>query len=342
MRKIEVVSYDPKWPELFQAEAALWRKLLGNELRLIAHVGSTAIPGMAAKPTIDIAIGVHSIFTLDMYIGVLESYGYLAQGEQGIPGRRFFIKSDGVDRVYHVHVFDLTNGELWRHIYFKRYLQGHSEQAQAYAELKQQLAQQNSRDVAGYIAGKEPFVEEIEKRARAWVFKETLTSERLLLRPFTLQDAKAVQKLAGDKAIADGTYYIPHPYTDGMAEQWITSHRASCESGSQVVFAVTLPGSDELVGAVGLFFTDGVECGYWIGRPYWDHGYATEATGRLLKYAFEDLGIVRIYADSFTWNKPSVKVMKKLGMRYYRSFEKYVDRRGRFEAVEQYVLDRGK
>jgi RimJ/RimL family protein N-acetyltransferase len=99
----------------------------------------------------------------------------------------------------------------------------------------------------------------------------TLCTPRLELRPFTLDDAQVVQRLAGDRAIADTTANIPHPYEDGMAEAWISTHPALYEQKIDAVYAMTLADTGELVGAIGLMLNldnQRGELGYWVGKPY--------------------------------------------------------------------------
>jgi ribosomal-protein-alanine N-acetyltransferase len=144
-----------------------------------------------------------------------------------------------------------------------------------------------------------------------------LSTERLLLRPFAPEDAPTVRRLAGEWEIADKTLHIPHPYEEGMAEEWIQSHPAAFEKGEQACFAILSRESEGLVGAVSLeirkTFRRG-ELGYWIGRPYWRRGYCTEAAHAVLRYGFADLGLHRICAFHFVRNPPSGRVMQKLGM----------------------------
>lgn len=145
----------------------------------------------------------------------------------------------------------------------------------------------------------------------------TLETERLLLRRFTLEDAPRVQLLAGDKAIAETTLNIPHPYEDGMAEEWIGTHEEQRDAGKLENFALVQKGDNLLVGAIGLVIKrefESAELGYWVGRPYWGQGYCTEAARMILKYGFEQLGLNRIFAGHFTINPASGKVMKKIGM----------------------------
>jgi [ribosomal protein S5]-alanine N-acetyltransferase len=148
------------------------------------------------------------------------------------------------------------------------------------------------------------------------VDQPTLYTARLILRPFTVADAPAVQRLAGAAAVAEMTLNIPHPYADGMAESWIATHRDAWIAGTDVTFAITTA-SHELRGAVGLHITrahDRGEIGYWIGEPYWGQGVATEAVTAILAFAFDTLGLHRVQASHLPRNPASGRVMQKVGM----------------------------
>ncbi len=145
----------------------------------------------------------------------------------------------------------------------------------------------------------------------------TLKTERLILRPFEMSDVTDVRLLAGDRAIADTTLNIPHPYEEGMAEQWIRTHQPRFEAGELVNFAITMRADGELVGAIGLVIErrfDRAELGYWVGRPYWRQGYCTEAGRSVLKFGFMELNLNRIHASHLCRNPASGRVMQKLGM----------------------------
>lgn len=136
------------------------------------------------------------------------------------------------------------------------------------------------------------------------------------LRPFSLDDAKEVQRLAGDRQIASTTLNIPHPYEDGMAESWIGKHGETYNEGKGVTFAITLK-SGELVGAISLMnMAKGhrAELGYWVGVPFWNEGICTEAGEAVLRYGFTNRGLNRIHASYLTRNPASRRVMEKLGM----------------------------
>lgn len=147
----------------------------------------------------------------------------------------------------------------------------------------------------------------------------TLESERLSLRGMTLDDAKDVQHLAGDQRIAATTSLIPHPYPDGAAEEWINTHEPDFRAGRGVVWAIMLRETRELVGAIGLMICaehDRAELGYWIGVPFWNNGYVTEAAALVLRYGFVERSLRRIHAHHFENNPASGRVMEKLGMTY--------------------------
>jgi len=144
-----------------------------------------------------------------------------------------------------------------------------------------------------------------------------LETKRLILRPFKLSDSEQVQKLAGNKQIASTTLMIPHPYPDGAAEEWIKTHNEKYVSGRGVYFAITLKENGELVGAVnllGIVESQRGELAYWVGVPYWNKGYCTEAGDAVLRYGFLDRGLNRIHARYFSRNPASGRVLEKLGM----------------------------
>ena len=126
-----------------------------------------------------------------------------------------------------------------------------------------------------------------------------------------------MQELAGDRAIADTTLSIPHPYEDGVAETWIDGLKPAYEDRTAAAFAIELAGEAKLIGAISLRLDrekNEAELGYWVGKPYWNSGYATEATKELLKFGFEELGLDLIHATHLARNPASGRVMLKAGM----------------------------
>ena len=169
----------------------------------------------------------------------------------------------------------------------------------------------------------------------------TLTTIRLILRPFRLEDAADIQRLAGDRAIADTTLGIAHPYEDGMAEEWIATHEALFAHEKKTIFAITRKDDGALIGAISLMSIEPghqAELGYWVGVPYWNAGYCTEAGRALLQYAFAELGLQRVHACHLTRNPGSGRVMQKLGMEHEGTRRRHVCKWEQFEDIELYGI----
>jgi RimJ/RimL family protein N-acetyltransferase len=168
----------------------------------------------------------------------------------------------------------------------------------------------------------------------------TLSTDRLLLRAFRLSDADTVQRLAGAREVAANTF-LPHPYEDGMAELWIESQRRDYEAGTAVNFAIALAPDDRLIGSIGLAIERAHEharLGYWLGLPYWNRGYGTEAVNAVLDYGFTRLGLHRIYAPHFASNPASGRVLQKVGMTYEGRLREHYLRFGRHVDVDLYGM----
>jgi ribosomal-protein-alanine N-acetyltransferase len=165
-----------------------------------------------------------------------------------------------------------------------------------------------------------------------------LMTPRLLLRPFTAGDAPVVQRLCAAREIAENTLLIPHPYPDGAAAGWISKHG---ENPNSHVFAITLRDGGELLGAIGLDVTpahDRGEIGYWMGVPYWSRGYVTEAARAVVGWAFEELGLKRVFAQHFTRNPASGRVMQKIGMKHEGSLRQHDKKWDQYVDVEVYGI----
>ena len=168
-----------------------------------------------------------------------------------------------------------------------------------------------------------------------------LETPRLVLRPFRETDAPAVRQLAGDRLIADTTLSIPHPYEDGVAEKWIETHAADFEAGSGAVFAIVRRRDEQLVGAISLKIDaefDKAELGYWVGTPFWNSGFATEAATAMLDYGFRDRKLNRISAKHLARNPASGRVMRKAGMRLEGTARQDTKKWGRYEDLVSYSI----
>jgi RimJ/RimL family protein N-acetyltransferase len=164
-----------------------------------------------------------------------------------------------------------------------------------------------------------------------------LQTKLLRLRSFTERDAHEVSRLAGDPAISQFTLDIPYPYDQKTARKWIRGLPVLNAAGTEIVYAITLREEGILIGAIGLMGIDAryqrSRIGYWIGVPYWNRGYATEALRSMLDYGFRVKGLNRIYAYYMTRNKASGRVLEKCGMRYEGTLRQHLRKSGRYEDI---------
>jgi len=173
MRNIVVVPYNPDWPEQFRREAAKIAIIFGPELISIHHIGSTSVSGLNAKPIIDLMPVVRDIEKVTMFNPAMIELGYEPKGEFDILGRRYFAKGGDDHRTHHVHTYAPDNPEVKRHLDFRDYLMAHPAEAQFYASLKAELAQQFPHDTFGYMAGKDSFIKETLRKAHQWRARQT-------------------------------------------------------------------------------------------------------------------------------------------------------------------------
>ena len=166
---VVIVEYDARWPRMFAEESASIRSVLGDKLVALEHVGSTAVPGLAAKPIIDILAGVRSLADSFERIEPLKRiwYRYVPELEADLPDRRYFHKGSADGRTHHLHMVEVVSHFWERHLLFRDYLRRHPETAQEYAKLKKRLADEFRTDREGYTQAKTPFITAIEEKARS-------------------------------------------------------------------------------------------------------------------------------------------------------------------------------
>lgn len=170
--------------------------------------------------------------------------------------------------------------------------------------------------------------------------RPTLTTARLVLRPFTLDDAPAVQRLAADREVALNTLLIPHPYPEGAAVDWIDGHD---DTSDNHIFAIAPRDGGEAMGAIGLHVDrkhERAEIGYWLGVPFWGCGYVTEAAAAVVEYAFDKLAMNRVFAFHFARNAASGRVLQKIGMRREGTLRQHLVKWGEHVDVDYYGVVR--
>ncbi|HWI63348.1 MAG TPA: GNAT family N-acetyltransferase [Symbiobacteriaceae bacterium] len=166
-------------------------------------------------------------------------------------------------------------------------------------------------------------------------------THRLALRPFEITDAEAVCTLAGDPRVSATLANVPHPYSRDEAERWIKSTQEALTQRERFPFAVVRKSDAVLIGCMSLIMRSSHrqgELAYWVGRPFWGQGYATEAGSRLIAFGFAELKLHRIAARHMGNNPASGRVMQKLGMTYEGTLRQDILKDGVFQDTVVYGL----
>ena len=165
---VEIAPYDPGWPARFETEKVALLAIFETADVFVEHVGSTAVPGLGAKPIVDLMLGVDRLETVETHIPALADAGwqYISEHETQLPERRFFAKPPERPRAFHLHAVE-RGAHFWaRHLLFRDHLRAHPEDAQAYEQLKRRLAARYGRDREGYTDAKTDFIDDTITRAR--------------------------------------------------------------------------------------------------------------------------------------------------------------------------------
>jgi len=168
--KVELWAHDPAWERTAKQEAGRLAHVLGDNLITVHHIGSTAVPGIKAKPTIDLMPIVRSLSVLDASSDDIRVLGYQCRGEFGIPGRRYYTRTipDTGRRLFNVHAFQHDSAEIDRHLAFCHYLRHHPDEARAYEAEKERAAALHPNDTLAYNDAKAGWLKPCELRALIW------------------------------------------------------------------------------------------------------------------------------------------------------------------------------
>jgi GrpB-like predicted nucleotidyltransferase (UPF0157 family) len=171
LRRIVIVDYDSCWPTMFDVERTRLHDAVGGWVCGIEHIGSTAVPRLAAKPVIDILVGVRALADADAHCIapiVALGYEYIFEFEKFIPERRYFRRlTEEKNHIHHIHLVEKGSNFWQRHLLFRDYLRAHPDRASQYEALKRRLAPQFS-DVNDYAKAKTEFIRAIETQAAVW------------------------------------------------------------------------------------------------------------------------------------------------------------------------------
>ncbi len=332
---IEIVPYDPRWPSAFEDEARRLRAALGPLALRIDHHGSTSVPGLAAKPIIDIQISVAALQPLDAYGAPLSRAGYRHFPHADDAVCPFFYRPERWPHTHHVHVVQAGSEEERRTLAFRDYLRAHPDTAGEYEQLKARLAAEwgggdpESRDA--YARGKTDFVERVVTAAFAEGYPDQserfrerasgvseLRTDRLILRRWRPGDRQAFAALNADPRVME---YFPSVLSRGDSDALADLIERHFDRHGFGLWAVDVPGVAPFAGYAGLMipgfdaaFTPCVEAGWRLGAQYWGRGYATEAARAALTFGFDVLGLDEVVSFTVPGNVRSRRVMEKLGM----------------------------
>lgn len=324
---IHLQSYNPQWPQWFEREKVKLFSVLGPIVGSIEHIGSTAIPGIYAKPIIDILVGVHDLSDItDEQIQGLEQIGYryVPEFEQYVPDRRFLYKTNSSERTHQLHIVNQNSAWWHRHLLFRDYLKYHPQCARIYESEKLALARQYA-DNGLYSEAKTEVCQRLEK---------TAFYDFAFHRPFMETD-----RMMGyiPQMVCLGNYQamfqdpeFANQYGAEVSDDYIREMLArdiTCwdryQMGPMAWFDKT---GHQFVARAGIkpMTIDGqceIELTYALKKTYWVKGLATEIGRELLNKAFQQWGVSNIVCFARPDHDRSLKVVRKLGFEYEKSFE---------------------
>ncbi|WP_205513918.1 GrpB family protein [Longitalea arenae] len=173
---VEIETYNPDWQKMAQEISVQLKNSLGENCNAVEHIGSTSVPGLAAKPVIDLIPIVNSLVLLDDQRKQIEELGYKWHGEFGIKGRRFCTYTNPAGkRLIHLHFFEKGFEAITRHLAFRDYLKAHAAIARAYEAEKRRAAQLHRNDSLAYNDEKAAWVKQHEKEALSWYQRQQRT-----------------------------------------------------------------------------------------------------------------------------------------------------------------------
>ncbi|MEZ6052593.1 MAG: GrpB family protein [Planctomycetaceae bacterium] len=173
--KYTFTDYSPDWPEAFRREEGLLRALLGDVIVTVHHIGSTSVPGLAAKPIIDLLPVVRDIRQVDAATSALTETGYRSWGEYGLAGRRFFTKDHQGHRTHNIHMYQTGNPSIERHLAFCALLREDLELQREYVRIKREAYARFPSDINAYNDAKDAWIKQVEEKAIQW-YRQQLTA----------------------------------------------------------------------------------------------------------------------------------------------------------------------
>jgi len=334
MSRVVVVDYDPCWPDAFEELAARVREAVGDVALSVEHVGSTAVPGLPAKPVIDMDVVVRD-GDVPRVIERLAELGYAHRGDLGIAGREAFRAPKGL-RAHNLYVCPEQSPALLNHRAVRDHLRGNPDVARQYGALKRRLAEEFPKDMDGYIEGKTAFLlailrEEGLNEDKLKDIEAMNRADTVLLRPVEDGDLALFFRYENEpESIRMAAFTSKDPSDrDAFDEHWAKIRASSS------VRVRTIQVRGEAVGSVLSYEESELpEVSFWIGSRYWGRGIATEA----LRAFLSDVDTRRpMRARAAKDNARSLRVLEKCGFRVSGEDRGFANGRG--EEVDEFVLE---
>lgn len=318
---IEVVPYDPTWPTLFAAERERILRAPGlPSVLAIEHFGSTAVPGLSAKPIIDLLVGVVGWPPAPALRAGLSELGYEDLGEAGVPGRIHLRRRN--EHAYNIAL--VAHGSaLWtENLMVRDYLRARPDVRRDYASAKREAMNAGAVSLLAYSDHKAAFVQRLVRDAKSATRQAIaeLRTERLLLRPWRDSDREPFAAMNADPRVME---HFPATLTPAESDAALERFRAHWADAGFGPWVVEVPGRASFAGFVGLLrpsfrahFAPCVEIGWRLTPEHWGRGYTTEAARAVVRVAFSKLGLHEIVSFTVPANRRSLRIMEKLGMHH--------------------------
>lgn len=208
IKRVELTAHNPEWKLMFTNAANEIKSILRENFIDVIHIGSTAIPKIYAKPIVDVLPIVKDLNLVDALNPKFEALGYICMGEYGIPGRRFYWKSKN-KRTHNIHLFELGNPEIKRHIAFKEFMLEYDDFAQAYSLIKRSLSDVFPQDIENYVNGKASFIQMIDYKTGTARQTQLEAQDNIIIEPYNPAWPKLAEaEINAIKAITSSSYEL--------------------------------------------------------------------------------------------------------------------------------------
>ncbi|HEX4467719.1 MAG TPA: GNAT family N-acetyltransferase [Solirubrobacteraceae bacterium] len=327
-QRVDVVPYDDRWPHLFEVERELLEGPLEPYLNGgIHHVGSTAIPGLAAKPVIDILAGIEDLASSRAALAELERLDYLYAPYRAAE-MHWLCKPSPARRTHHLHLVPTGSARYAAELAFRDALRADDALAREYEQLKLTLAGRHADDREAYTQAKAPFIERVlaavarvpSERPRALPLPGPLSDGTIVLRPWSATATVALEEASTDASITRVTA-VPAKYTVTAGSRFVRERLNDAREGRTVSLAVFLAQESRAVGGVNLNSIDrargSARAGYWVVASARGRGVARRALALLTEFAFVALGLDEVELRIEPQNAASIAVALAVG--YERS-----------------------